>query len=700
MLNNRWHISVPGCIKLLFALTLTASMLAACGSVEPAPTEVPVLVEETLIPTQTIVTTPQGEPEVTSITIDGQADDWQGREIITDDPIGDAEAGFLDFGNGYAFINQDALYFLVEIADAEAEFQLFDMQFVVGSSFLQITWSPGQYGLSISYLSSGVPGNFGYATNSSFAYGPNLEGRIALTDLKSPDPQDVNIGVIMAMSGEGGPWRAVDEWKPSGTLPMVYEKDPPILASMEREYVLTRAFNLPEGYLADELVSAPYPGGGVITQSESGVIYLKSSDSVPGRISVYDPASNTVEKVMELPDKIGIGRIFGGPEDSAFVTIGGSVIQIYPDGYTENWGFAHNGTPQAMTKDGRLIGFTENGNELLEFYPDDNVRVIAGGFAYGFTVSPTANNAYIVHDLGKGEIVEVQEDGSKRVILDGLPYGETYESAIGPNGDYFLNRLDRILQINPETTAVTEHRNILPGCEIQAQSFTFIDEFKTLATGGGLVTADLEAAENAVILEGKTYTFASDIGPDDAFYYGMPGCNQAEGTSIIYRVRDDEEREVVLDGIPGRINDIAFGPQGSLYVYLFAEGKPTVLYFKDLEDTGTPVPLPANLYFQTIAVHPQTGNLFIGDRFAGTIWEITPEGTATSTALDQPYDINGFHIDFAPDGQLYGMGSEDWGGKEQVNRWVFRIDLEDGSQELVGVVTKEYPGGVYGGVTM
>ena len=59
---------------------------------------------------------------VTQIEIDGNSDDWTDRQVLLEDPEGDNTEGFLDLRQGYAFINQDALYILVEVTDNTAPF--------------------------------------------------------------------------------------------------------------------------------------------------------------------------------------------------------------------------------------------------------------------------------------------------------------------------------------------------------------------------------------------------------------------------------------------------------------------------------------------------------------------------------------------------------------------------------------------------
>jgi sugar lactone lactonase YvrE len=299
-------------------------------------------------------------------------------------------------------------------------------------------------------------------------------------------------------------------------------------------------------------------------------------------------------------------------------------------------------------------------------------------------------------DIGAGEVIDVKEDGSKRLLLEGRPRGETNEAGIGPDGDFYLNILDRMWQIDTQSGEVTEHTSILPVCGSQVQSFTFIDPTTILTTGDHLVMADLARAENMVLIKNETLAFATDIGPDDVFYYGMPGCNDEEGTSTIYRVPDQEIREPVLEGIPGTVQDLAFDKDGGLFVYLYDGFERRILYYPSFKDDGMPVAISANLLFDTIAVHPHSGNLFIGARNGTGVWEYGLDGLENRYPLNLPYDINWFHIDFSPDGVLYALATDAlWAEKGRTDRWVLRIDLENGNHTLVGETSRNHPGGTY-----
>ena len=189
----------------------------------------------------------------TRIIIDGSGEDWAGRPLLLDDPAGNGEPRILDLTTGYAFINQHALYLLVEADDPDAGFSEFYIDLQVGPNRLRVGWRP-QW--SQGYVAD-VTGQFQklrYASRSEIAFGPALEARIDLRDLGSPDSVKlIGVGVWAGVCCEAGEWRIADRWEPSSSTPVVEEADPawlraPVGGALEAERLLsapdTRAINL------------------------------------------------------------------------------------------------------------------------------------------------------------------------------------------------------------------------------------------------------------------------------------------------------------------------------------------------------------------------------------------------------------------------------------------------------------------------
>ena len=162
----------------------------------------------------------------TRIFIDGSGDDWAGRSAFLEDPAGNGESGILDLSKGYAFVNDHAVYLLVEPDDPDAEFNRSVLEFDLGAQRLQIAWAPHWSSAVIADV-TGQWTRVGNAVSSSFALGQALEARIDLRDLGLPERVILNfIWVRAGECCEQGVWRIADSWEPRAVLPKVDESDP------------------------------------------------------------------------------------------------------------------------------------------------------------------------------------------------------------------------------------------------------------------------------------------------------------------------------------------------------------------------------------------------------------------------------------------------------------------------------------------
>lgn len=153
------------------------------------------------------------------IKVDGSAADWIGRKIVGADPARDAEKGYLDLTNGYAFYDKKALYFIIENVDPKAPYVQFDILFSAGGRKYVCSVTRGSSIGDIGDITSDYQA-IGQTKFSRFAFGPAFEGRIDLRDQGSPE--NIQLESIGALIGEccGGPtWRQADNWEIKGTTP-------------------------------------------------------------------------------------------------------------------------------------------------------------------------------------------------------------------------------------------------------------------------------------------------------------------------------------------------------------------------------------------------------------------------------------------------------------------------------------------------
>jgi photosystem II stability/assembly factor-like uncharacterized protein len=144
------------------------------------------------------------------INVDGSLKDWSDSEVLHADPV-DAEEGFLELTNGYAFHTEDALYFAVEVLDPDAPFVQIDMYFEVDDGTRHISWEPGGgVGGWISDNSTGWE-PIGCSNYSKFIFGDAFEGQVSFLDLETTD--SASIYKVAVIAGEEGNRWEVDVWE-------------------------------------------------------------------------------------------------------------------------------------------------------------------------------------------------------------------------------------------------------------------------------------------------------------------------------------------------------------------------------------------------------------------------------------------------------------------------------------------------------
>ena len=102
---------------------------------------------------------------VTQIIVDGSAGDWDTNIALHSDRARDAENGYLDFTQGYAFVNLDSLYFLVNVTNSAAAVVQFDLFVIVDGRTHLLSWAPGD-------TQAGHADANCHATSSSSSWGP------------------------------------------------------------------------------------------------------------------------------------------------------------------------------------------------------------------------------------------------------------------------------------------------------------------------------------------------------------------------------------------------------------------------------------------------------------------------------------------------------------------------------------------------
>jgi streptogramin lyase len=626
----------------------------------------------------------------TRIVIDGQADDWSDRPTLFTDPIGDAEDDCLDLTAGSAFVNRNALYLLVETVDENATVVQFDMVFQADTQTLLVSWAPGQSNGYIGDVTDGYQ-PIGPTSDSAFAFGPALEGRVDLRDLGSPESVSIiQINVMVGECCDHPAWRAADEWAPTGETPEVNEYDHPRWASPLTRYVLARRYHLPLwDWVAERLFTPPAPDLGSIGRSENGVVYLHHAGLNVG-LSTLDPISGTVAHILDLPPE-GDTRVVGGPGDTAFVTVGNEIWQVDPDGAYSVWGQAPAGTLFTYTADGDMLGSSHNRTQVLNFAADGSSELIAGGFSDINDIVAATDGTVFVSDWEEGSITRVDTDSSQHLLVEDVLYRDPMDMDVDPDGNLFLNTVATgLVQVDRSTGAFTTYESAHTPCTIHPADFVFTASGQVLfldPTWSQITWADLDAGESGLLVSNQgANTWAADIGPDDALYVGAWGCSD-EISAQMLRFGDDGSREVYVDGLRGEVRDIAFAPDGGLYISVhdFDVGSISVYYLPPEGGDLVEVPDTDGYGIVSLTVDPLNGHLWASEHQGASILEFTLSGLVAEYPITLPKDAYDFHIDAAPDGTLYAYCSEAERATTGpvVERWVLELDPAAGTSEIV-----------------
>lgn len=454
------------------------------------------------------------------------------------------------------------------------------------------------------------------------------------------------------------------------------------------KYALAQLFKLPAGYVVERLFAPPAPDLTGIARSQSGVIYLEHGGLSSG-ISILDPSSGAVARILDLSES-GYDSVVGGPGETAFIEQRGEIWQVRPDGSYEIWAKGVNGKPKYYTSDGRLLGISYDGRRVLELFPDGKSLDIASGFSLIDDIVAGADGSIYVSDFETGNIVRLDADGARHTLAERVLFRDPMDMDVDPAGQLFLNTVTtRFVRVDTNDGTFTHFESAHTECTIHPADFIFTAPGHVLfidPTWSQVAWADLDSGTSGILVSNHgANTMAADIGPDDALYVGTWGCSTEIPTQIM-RITDDGRQSVYADGLQGQVRDLAFAPDGGLFIAVHIPGRGSSVYYVppgggDAAEIPDARKYPTN----TLAVQPSNGHLFAAAYSGSLVVEFTPDGLLSEHPLQFPKKVLGLSIDFAPDGTLYAYASEadhqDTG--PVVERWLLRLDVESGITEIV-----------------
>lgn len=628
---------------------------------------------ETTLPSQQAITQEEAittlQPAITQIEIDGSGEDWINREILINDPAGDADEGFLDLTTGYGFVNQDALYLYVEIVDSNMPFVQFDFEIKGGAESYLLTWKPGEQ----------LPNEF---SNSTIALNTALEARIDLRDLGSPN--NVRLSQIRVMVGECCEfpvWHAADEWNP-GSIPVANESDPPQQAD-----------------ILAQVCNNPYPGSKISFQiTEAGVEAERiwEAEFVPwwvrtspdGRVLAVSDAGDAI---YELKPDGSLGIAFQCP---------GVQIETF-----------------AAASDGALWFSSRDGGRLYRVDPSGEVRILADGGNRNLEAGPNGE----VYAMEEG-LVRIDPDGSQETISDQVK-GRKF--AVGPNGEIAAMMNDSVVLITdsgefkvlasgygPEQWLAFDadgllyvtHWSSVDVIDLASGSVTPIPwlignspgESGAFAPDGRLLlyhpnlhvyAADLTNETIDIYHQVTSNSWAMASNPAGYIFIAF-GNRQLNGETAIYHVVDTRTLELVLTVPYGEERAMAFDGQGFGYLALADQAAGGAIIRFDTTTETFDIYHQAQCHPSALAIHPLTGQVWWED--CGQFYSLD--------AKDDLVQINGVPdarntgLAITPDGAFYTIGFFDAPDQNTpMKRYLYRYDQSSTKWEEIADLSQSDP---------
>ena len=239
------------------------------------------------------------------------------------------------------------------------------------------------------------------------------------------------------------------------------------------------------------------------------------------------------------------------------------------------------------------LWFTERGGTLRSSEGDersiDGVAENGEAGLMGLEIDP-AGRVYVMYtSADENRVVELRDDGSQRVLVDGIPAGSIHDGGrirLGPDGSLYASvgdagdssRPGRILRIDPDSGMSTDfstgRRNVQGLC---------FDGDRLLVTEHGPDEGDeideVERGEDGgwpdAVGDGSIANYTPTIAPAGCAVYGAELIPQWRGSLLFVTLKDESLRRVDLDGGReevlyrgefGRLRDVRVGPDGAVYL--------------------------------------------------------------------------------------------------------------------------------------
>jgi len=595
------------------------------------------------------------DANTTDIVIDGDISDWPDDVSIIPDSAYDEEPGLLGFIEGRAFLNQNALYFVVELEDASKPYAQFDLFVGVGSIDYLISWPPGSPEGYRADVTDGFQ-EIGPTQYSLFAYDSSLEVRIDLRDLNTDDPNEVRFVEVVAMHGEccAELWQPTDTLFFPGGIPVLAEVDPGRLLSDDPKYELAREFRLPDGYLAEHVYDPPLQAPSHVAVGPDGTIVMTDWGSGDRLFELSE--QGVLSDYRSAPSDDNSGIVFDSAGNLFVTGANGILWKIDPGGHATEYAHGFYGYQLDVGPSGAVYGTEGNGSSVQRVSPSGEVTRFATGFsdAIDLAVNPLTEEVY-VYDKGAGVIYRVVQNGSKSVLVHDVLREWNYIACSADGRLYFMDLIDGLWEIS----TTTGRRTLIPWVKESYTSlhpcdFVFDPQGRIVCvdiTFNHVVRFDLSTRQLDVLWLGMGNTRALATDSEDRVYIGVSHPS-VMGEGQIMRIDGDGRPRRFAGGLLPDVQGLAIASDGTAYALAMGRvpgGSATRVYeispaghVDVLAEFGEPA--------WELAMDPSTGNLW--GISPGYLWSVDQYGrrrTLSIQAVGKSLDS----LAFTPGGSLY-----------------------------------------------
>jgi sugar lactone lactonase YvrE len=441
-------------------------------------------------------------------------------------------------------------------------------------------------------------------------------------------------------------------------------------------------FDLPTGYLAEQIFAPPVQSPRHVAVSLAGTIVVTGGDDrvtqihEDGSLTTYaDPSSFNYN-----------GSVFDAA-GNLFVGDGAGVIwKITPTGTATQLATGVTGNDALDVAPSGDVFVVSNSNVVWRITPAGQVSVYASGSfrANDVAVSPITGVAYL-SDWSAGAIFRINANGTLTLLTSGLGADVNY-IAFAPDGTLYvmstITGFSIVSTVDGARTELTWMQDMPSGGEF---AFDNQRRFTTAnVTEGHVVRYNLDTHAMDILVQGLGNSTALAVAPgSDRVFFGADAL-MPDDPGRVMRIEADHSATSFMSMPDSRVRAMAFDAAGTGYI---AAGD-TVYTMTLTGITGTLTVLPDEVghSIYSLAIEPSTGRLWGSTE--DKLWYVDNLDIYHTIPFTLGIGLFPFHsIAFTPDGTLYAYTVTGDPNVAPVAHGVYRVDPAGPTYTLIADLT-------------